>query len=418
MEKMLLQNQQLDTSARKVKKNGVDFLVVPGVPIREQVLNDYLVPGEEISRFVGAWNGRPVSINHPQTNNGSANSPDTDVPIVGALYNCAWDEAERRLTGEYWLNMSDAAQTESGQAILNAVENGVTLETSTGYYADEEIAAGIFGGKRYEIIHHNLRPDHVAILPADTGACSVADGCGVNRNCAACPGKLRQQNQVNEGGAQPSLSNSIPQKEKDMSKKNGGFAALLVSLGEALGVKVNVEAPKEDEPDTQPQADQVDEGNPAAPVANAQKPCPSADTATPPAPLAQNSGAPAAELADLRAEVVRLNEDIRGYINLMTEFGGPEGFKKMLAAMQEVSATQVTANKQAENKKAALVGQLKANARCTLSDAALNAMSVEDLTALDAALRPVNFAGQGATTLNTEQKDQVAAPVPVLLAKK
>lgn len=154
---------------------------MPAVPVREQVMNNYLVPASELT-FASMWNGAPVTIRHPKQNSGSANVPNPDVAVIGRFYNAAWDDEEKRITGEYWIDVDEAMKYVEGQYILNSVYLGQVLETSTGYWADEERTTGEFLGRNYATIHRNLRPDHIAILVDEIGACSVADGCGVNRN--------------------------------------------------------------------------------------------------------------------------------------------------------------------------------------------------------------------------------------------
>lgn len=169
---------------REVKTGDKIFLVVPGVPLREQVMNSYLVPAEEIARSVPGWNGTAVSINHPTKNNGSVNVPDPDVAIIGRFYNARWEPSQARMIGEYWIDVEEAMKWKEGETIVANVKDGKVLETSTGYYADEEIDPGKFKGRAYETIHRNLLSDHIAILPKEIGACSIKDGCGVNRNVA------------------------------------------------------------------------------------------------------------------------------------------------------------------------------------------------------------------------------------------
>ena len=65
--------------------------------------------------------------------------------------------------------------------ILVALQSGKMLEQSTGLFADLEEKEGEFDGQKYKWIARNIRPDHVAILPHEEGACSIADGCGTPR---------------------------------------------------------------------------------------------------------------------------------------------------------------------------------------------------------------------------------------------
>jgi hypothetical protein len=185
------QSSTIQTKFTISERDGKEFLVVPGVPAKEQVMNTAFVPGDEISHFVGSWNGIPITIHHPKQNSGSANAPDPDVAVVGRFYNAGWDGDGKRLTGEYWLDVAELRRWGDGKAIEEAVRNGKMLETSTGYWADDEAAPGQFLGTPYNVVHRNLRPDHIAILPDEIGACSLADGCGVNRNASdSCALKL------------------------------------------------------------------------------------------------------------------------------------------------------------------------------------------------------------------------------------
>lgn len=174
----------VSNQAKRVTKSGKEFLVVHGVPAREQVMNTYLVPELDLVRSLKGWNGVPITIQHPKLNDRSANVPDPDVAIIGRFYNSAWDHEGKRMTGEYWIEIAEAEKYLEGKSILTKINDGTPLETSTGYYADDEQTAGIFDGKAYKTIHRNLLPDHIAILTNEVGACSLQDGCGVNRNAA------------------------------------------------------------------------------------------------------------------------------------------------------------------------------------------------------------------------------------------
>ena len=55
------------------------------------------------------------------------------------------------------------------------------MEVSTGLFTENVQANGVFGGKAYHAIATNYRPDHLAILPDQIGACSIEDGAGLLR---------------------------------------------------------------------------------------------------------------------------------------------------------------------------------------------------------------------------------------------
>ena len=163
--------------------DGRDHLVAPVVAIREMVLDSGFLPAAEIGRFVEAWNGIPLVMDHP-TERGvpvSANRPEIlERRGVGRLWNARLEDG--RLLGELWIDMEKARRL-GGEALeaLARLERGQPLEVSTGYFTDEEAVEGSFRGRRYEKVQRNLRPDHLALLPNAVGACSWADGCGAPR---------------------------------------------------------------------------------------------------------------------------------------------------------------------------------------------------------------------------------------------
>jgi hypothetical protein len=65
--------------------------------------------------------------------------------------------------------------------VFNALEKGNKLELSTGLDTDNIPAAigAAWNGRNYTHVARNYRPDHLAILPDQIGACSISDGCGV-----------------------------------------------------------------------------------------------------------------------------------------------------------------------------------------------------------------------------------------------
>jgi hypothetical protein len=169
--------------AKYIQQEGKQYLVVPGIPVQEQVMNTYLLPAEEIERSLNDWNGTPLAIGHPKQNGGSVQVEHPDVPIIGKFQNATWDPEKKRMSGEYWIDISEAMNYPDGQAIMNAIRSGQMLETSTAYWADEDWISGTFKNRSYTSVHRNPKRDHIAIFPgSQLGACSIKDGCGLNRN--------------------------------------------------------------------------------------------------------------------------------------------------------------------------------------------------------------------------------------------
>jgi 2'-5' RNA ligase len=163
--------------------DGREYLVVPAVAVVEGVLNGNLVHREEIAAYVEAWNGRPFVIRHPKRNGEyiSANSPEVLAESgAGFLFNSRMDND--RLRCEIWMDVAKAkALGGSAVEVLRRFEANEPTELSTGYFCDLEPTSGYFKGQFYRGVQRNLRPDHIAALPDETGACSWNDGCGAPR---------------------------------------------------------------------------------------------------------------------------------------------------------------------------------------------------------------------------------------------
>lgn len=164
---------------------GRPHIVVPVVMMVEGVHSGSHGPmlhrAEELGRSPDAWNGKPVTIFHPETEgqNVSANSPDIiNTVVVGQVFNTHMDG--NKLKAEAWLDIEKMEQiSPEALAYVRAMR---PLDVSVGMFTDEETTQGIFKGEQYNAIATNLRPDHLALLPGEEGACSWADGCGIRNN--------------------------------------------------------------------------------------------------------------------------------------------------------------------------------------------------------------------------------------------
>jgi len=133
-------------------------------------------------------------LNHPSMESGgSARVSNPDVPVVGRFHNTTPDAEGRRLAGEFWLDKVAFLATDEGADLYAKMLKGQPIEVSTGYFAPQTIMEhGKFNGTDYVGTHKGIHPDHIAILTNELGACSLMDGCGMNRNsaCSTCPTKL------------------------------------------------------------------------------------------------------------------------------------------------------------------------------------------------------------------------------------
>lgn len=180
----------LSGRVRRDRLYGKDYLVAPLTLIVPGVLNGskgpLLYPPEEVGKDPSIWNGVPIVVNHPSENGMaiSARSPDVlNKQGIGFVFRSKMGEA---LGAEGWFDVDSTARI--APKILTKLQNNESIELSTGLFTDNFLAPpdSIFnsktGKKSYKYIARNYRPDHLAILPDQVGACSLKDGCGVLAN--------------------------------------------------------------------------------------------------------------------------------------------------------------------------------------------------------------------------------------------
>jgi hypothetical protein len=169
----------------EVRQEG-EHLVVPVVMMVEGVHHGnhgpLLYSAEELGRKVDDWENTPIVVNHPQNEAGayiSANSPEVSAnQIVGRVHNVRMDGD--KLRGDAYL-APDLLEIESPQA-LDRINNSNPMEVSIGVGSEDIQTEGEWNGEHYIGITKNHIPDHLALLPNTTGACSYDKGCGIRNN--------------------------------------------------------------------------------------------------------------------------------------------------------------------------------------------------------------------------------------------
>ncbi len=181
---LLLSNISLNASARRELLEGVEHLVIPCIAVKEGVLNNIFYSADVLSAFANTWNGVPVPVNHPMSSEGEAITANSIVcqntVNIGRFYNVEWDSALLALKGEIWINIDKATKLGYTE-IVERLEKGEVMEVSTGLYGNTVEEAGTFNNVSYDYTITDIRPDHLALLPNDIGACSIKDGCGAMR---------------------------------------------------------------------------------------------------------------------------------------------------------------------------------------------------------------------------------------------
>ncbi len=364
---------------------GVEHLVVPVVMICEGVLNDALVPAVEFGKYPEAWNGRPVPVLHPQENGGyiSANRPDViERNTIGTIFNAR--VVDRKLKADAWINTEKAKRLGYGD-LIQQLEAGEVVEVSTGYFADDDPRAGDYNGTGYSVIHRNIRPDHLALLPGEIGACSIADGCGTRVNS---------------------------KKESFAMKVNEAMA----TLAKALGLKGNCQCEEDQGMDIIKEAEGLVKANmiDAKQLAAIQKMDP-ADR--------EVMAAFIAALGDTGGEMEEpegmedMPEDEEG-APLMTQAEKTKGNENAPKAMTEADIQKLIANSVAEGVKSEIrrievLGKLATNSANKLSEDQMKAMSVEQLEAVEQMIRPADYSGAGGFAANSDAIDTNVQAMPL-----
>lgn len=172
-------------TTRRETLHGRSFLVAPLTLIVPGVLNgsqgSLFYSREEIAKNVDAWNDMPLTVRHPKDSSGKSVSGRTPASNedhgVGRVYNAKI--VDGALVGEGWFDIQATKNLSPDIAV--ALEDNRQIELSTGLFTDNKKApAGSeHNGEPFSFFATNLRPDHLAILPDQVGACSLDDGCGV-----------------------------------------------------------------------------------------------------------------------------------------------------------------------------------------------------------------------------------------------
>lgn len=178
--------------AREATHNGRPFLVCDATLIVPGVLpgskGPLLYPADEVRNSAPSWEGTPVVLYHPADPvtgaQQSARSPGVMKRAgMGFVANSRF--RQDRLTAETWFDVGHTTRLDlalnAAHRVLPRLRAGVPVELSTGLFTANQLvrAGATWNGRPYVAVARNYRPDHLAVLPDQVGACSVRDGCGV-----------------------------------------------------------------------------------------------------------------------------------------------------------------------------------------------------------------------------------------------
>lgn len=169
-------------SIRKEKRNGRDVIIVPSATLPDDVvMNEILYPSDEIEKSYKTLERSPAPLGHPSINGQFVSARDPEGLNQGWIG--AWNENLRREKGRVFLDkvidVATAQQSEGGKRVLNAIEKGEPVHTSTGLLAVMEAANGDVD---YKFIARDIEFDHDAILLDQAGAATPDQGVGMMVN--------------------------------------------------------------------------------------------------------------------------------------------------------------------------------------------------------------------------------------------
>ncbi len=184
----LTNTSQINTTATAKVIGGVAYQVYPVIMLVEGVhhglgSDPVYYPPKVLEASTNHWNNMPVTIHHPVDASGAHVMCNTDGTIrmeweVGKVANVKWNGG--KLKADLMINVT---QVNSKQPeLLQFLQNGGMLEVSTGLLATDDGTAGTWNGEDFSATITEIIPDHLALLPNSTGACSWNDGCGVRFN--------------------------------------------------------------------------------------------------------------------------------------------------------------------------------------------------------------------------------------------
>lgn len=164
---------------RREKRNGRDVVIVPSATLPDNiVMNSIMYPADEIEKSFAGLERTPAPLGHPTINGKFVSARDPEGINLGHIG--AWNENVRRENGRVLLDkvidIEVANRSEGGKRVLDAIDKGEPVHTSTGLLALLEDANGDVS---YKHIARSLEFDHDAILLDELGAATPEQGVGM-----------------------------------------------------------------------------------------------------------------------------------------------------------------------------------------------------------------------------------------------
>ena len=162
--------------------NGREHMVIPSFTLPDGVvMNGGMYPHDEIEKSYKSLEGTLAPLSHPQVDGDYVAANQAEA--INAHHIGAWNRNVKRVGNrvalEKWVDIEFAKTTDGGRQLIEAVNNGSPIHTSTGIFLNREMTPNADG---YGWIARDMTFDHDAILLNEIGAATPEDGVGMMVN--------------------------------------------------------------------------------------------------------------------------------------------------------------------------------------------------------------------------------------------
>ncbi len=166
---------------RRDTRNGKEVIIVPSATLPDDVvMNNIKYPADEIAKSFHTLDRTFAPFKHPMVNGQYVSAREPEA--INNFHVGAWNENVRRDNGRVFLDkvidVEVAGRTESGKRLLEAINKGEPIHTSTGIFMEVEESTD----PSYAYIARNMLFDHDAILLDEPGAATPNQGVGMMVN--------------------------------------------------------------------------------------------------------------------------------------------------------------------------------------------------------------------------------------------
>ncbi len=170
---------------RREKRDGRDLIIVPSATLPDNVvMNAIRYPAKVIETSFQTLEGTPAPLGHPVVNGKFVSARDPQGIVRGFFG--SWNENVRRENGKVLLDkvidVAFANQSEGGKRVLEAVDKGEPIHSSTGLLATLVPVDNATDGAKFEA--DTMLFDHDCWLLDEPGAATPEQGVGIFVNAA------------------------------------------------------------------------------------------------------------------------------------------------------------------------------------------------------------------------------------------